>query len=136
MHAGSLMRRMLEFMRDGAAGRRSKEHHDREDHQPDQTFKGRSLHNWEEISKVAKDASTNSGATDPDDTFHPFVATAEIPIASILRQGPDHILAVQFVEYTEIIMGFRRIGLQCDRLLMLFFRLVQAIQTGIDHAQI
>ena len=58
MHAGIVMRRMLELMRDGTAGRRGQKHHDRQDHQPDQTLKGRIRHDWKQISKVAKEAST------------------------------------------------------------------------------
>src|SRR5690349_11910557 len=88
------------------------------------------------LAKPQGSVNDESRTTDPDDALHPFVSTAKIPISSVLCQGSDHIFAVKFVKYTEIIMGFRRIGLQGDGLFMLFLRVVQTIQVGIDHAQI
>ena len=57
VRGGIVMRRMLEFMRDGTAGRRGQEHHNRECHQPDETSKGRISHTWGQISKVTGGAS-------------------------------------------------------------------------------
>src|SRR5574340_1275661 len=87
-------------------------------------------------TKLAAFFNSLSGASEANDALHPFIPSAQVPIPPILRQGLDHVFAVEFVKDPEVIVGLRRIGFEGDGPFMLLLRLVQSIQTGIDHPQI
>src|SRR5690242_405376 len=58
------------------------------------------------------------------DTLHPFIFSTKFQIFPVLNQRPNGILAVELIEDSKAVVGFRKIRFQLDCFFVGAFRIV------------